>query len=234
MTETSPKVRARVGVLIPSSNTVMERDLRRGIDDLADLYAARMHLVETTADAEAAMLDTYLPQALVDIASIYPRVTVFGCTSAGALRGTTYDRQLCAEIAETTGGTAISTIASVSRAVAASGRTRLAVLTPYVDELNAKIRSSLESDGLEVIDMSGFGIVNNFRLAEPTPEEIADRAVDLVSRSKPEQLFISCTNFRALEAAPTIEARTGVPVLTSNMAVVAAVRDSLTPATVAP
>ncbi len=48
----------RVGLLIPSSNTVMERDLRSSLADVADLYAARMQLVETTEGAEAAMLDS--------------------------------------------------------------------------------------------------------------------------------------------------------------------------------
>ncbi len=217
----------RVGLLIPSSNTVMERDLRRSLADVAELYSARMHLVETTADAEAAMLDTYLPQAIEDIASLRPTVTIFGCTSAGALRGPEYERELCVRIADCTQSRAVSTISSVSAAICKTGRHRVAVLTPYVDELNAKIRSSLGSDGLEILDIEGFGIADCFRLAEPTPREIADRAVKLVERARPEVLFLSCTNFRALEAVDAIESVTGIPVVTSNGAVASAVREVL-------
>ncbi|MGA5133639.1 maleate cis-trans isomerase family protein [Streptomyces olivoreticuli] len=220
----------RVGLLIPSSNTVMERDLRSSLEDVADLYSARMHLVETTEGAEAAMLDTYLPQTIEDIASLRPAVTVFGCTSAGALRGPDYDRDLCARIADRTRSRAVSTIASVSAAISGTGRHRVAVLTPYVDELNVKIRSSLISGGLEILAIEGFGIEDSFRLAEPTPREIADRALTLIGRVRPEALFISCTNFRALEAVDEIESAAGIPVVTSNSAVAAAVREALSEA----
>ncbi len=108
-----------------------------------------------------------------------------------------------------------------------AGSERVAVLTPYVDELNVKIRESLASTGIEVIDIEGFGIDDNFGLAEPMPQEIADRAIKLVDRCEPDPLFISCTNFRALEAVARIEATTGIPVVTSNRAVAAAVRKTL-------
>lgn len=220
-------VRARVGVLVPSSNTVMEQDLIRGLGDVADVYAARMYLVETTEAAESEMLDRYFPQALRDLASLRPDVTVFGCTSAGALRGPSYDAQLCAQIEEATAGAAVSTIGSVSGTIAATGRSRIAVLTPYVDDLNAKIRSSLEAGHLEVVAIDGFGIDDNFELATPTPDVIAERAIALVRRSRPDLLFISCTNFRALEAREAIEEAAGVPVVTSNSAVIENVRRRL-------
>jgi maleate isomerase len=225
--------RARIGVLIPSSNTVMEQDLIRGLLDVADVYAARMYLVETTEAAESEMLDRYFPQALIDIASVRPDVTVFGCTSAGALRGPDYDAQMCKRIEDATAGEAVSTIASVSRAVTATGRSRISVLTPYVDDLNARIRSSLEASDLQVVAIDGFGIDDNFELATPTPEEITERATALVRRSRPELLFISCTNFRAREARKAIEESTGVPVVTSNSAVMEAVRRRLGVVTVA-
>ncbi|MFK0292581.1 hypothetical protein ACIQU6_19170 [Streptomyces sp. NPDC090442] len=227
-TQTPPRPSLpRVGLLIPSSNTVMERDLRHGLAGIAEVHCARMHLVETTEDAEAAMLDTYLPQAIEDIASVRPAVTVFGCTSAGALRGPDYDRDLCARIAERTRGVAVSTIASVSAALSATGRHRVAVLTPYVDELNTKIRASLSGGGLEILGIEGFGVRDCFDLAGPAPREIADRARKLVERTRAEVLFVSCTNFRALEAVDEIASTSGVPVVTSNGAVTTAVRRAL-------
>ena len=218
---------ARVGLLVPSSNTIMEQDLIRGLQDVANVHAARMYLVEATEEAEAAMLDVYLPQAVTDLASLKPQVTVFGCTSAGALRGQDGDRNLCAEIEKQTGGESVSTIASVSSAISATGSSRIAVLTPYVDALNAKIRSSLEESDLEVLEVEGFGIDNNFELATPTPIEIVERAVALIQRTAPELLFISCTNFRALAAKTAIEETAQIPVVTSNSAVIAAVRQRL-------
>lgn len=227
MTELNPNTDpARVGLLVPSANIVMERDLQRGLRDIASVHTARMFNVETTAEAEGAMLDEHLPRAISYIASLKPRAVVFGCTSAGALRGLSYDQEIRQRIHEETGAEAISTIAAATGAVAAIGARRLAILTPYIDELNVKIRESFEAVS-DVVGIEGFGIDNSFGLAEPTPTEIASCATDLIKRTSPDLLFISCTDFRGLEAAPVVENATGVPVVTSNSAVIAAVRESL-------
>jgi maleate isomerase len=218
---------ARVGLLVPSANIVMERDLQRGLRDVASVHTARMYNVETTAEAESRMLDEYLPRAITDIASLRPHAVVFGCTSAGALRGPAYDQELRRRIEDETGARTVSTIAAATYAVAATGLRRIAILTPYNDELNVKIKASFEEAGSEVVEIQGFGIEDSFALAEPTPDQIASRAIQLVERSKPDLLFISCTDFRALEAAPAVEAATGVPVMTSNLAVLQAVKAAL-------
>jgi acyl-CoA synthetase (AMP-forming)/AMP-acid ligase II len=90
---------ARVGLIVPSSNTVMEADLYRRLPADATLLTARMYLVETTPAGEAAMLDDHLPGAVRDLATARPDAVVFGCTSAGALRGNAYEAELVRRIA---------------------------------------------------------------------------------------------------------------------------------------
>ena len=147
----------RVGLLVPSSNTIMEQDIIRGVGRHASVHTARMHMTEATRAAENAMLDQYLPQAIADIASARPHITIFGCTSASALRGDEYDKELCSLISEQTGGVTISTIAAVNDAIAASAASRVAILTPYGEELNLKIRESIAATGVEVIAIEEIG-----------------------------------------------------------------------------
>ena len=217
----------RVGLLVPSSNTIMEQDIIRGVGRHASVHTARMHMTEATRAAENAMLDRYLPQAIADIASVRPDITIFGCTSASALRGEEYDKELCSLISAQTGGVTISTIAAVNDAIKASGASRVAILTPYGEELNVKIRDSIAAAGVEVIAIEGMGITENFECSVPAPEEITERAAALVNRSNAGLLLISCTNFRALESASSIEEATGVPVITSNSAVLRAVNEAI-------
>ena len=94
---------ARVGLIVPSSNTVIEVDFYRRLPPTATLHTARMYLEQTTPEGESAMLDEYLPTAINDLRSARPDVMVFGCTSAGALRGNDYEAQLIARIAQETG-----------------------------------------------------------------------------------------------------------------------------------
>jgi maleate isomerase len=215
---------ARVGLIVPSSNTVMEADLYRRLPGDATLHSARMYMVETTPEGESAMLDDHLPAAVRDLATVRPDAVVFGCTSAGALRGNDYEAELVRRIAEETGAEAISVAASVREAVRRRDAKRVGVITPYVDSLNEKIQESLEADGIEVAAIHGLGIDENFEIAAVEPAAIVgfasrcfggERDIDL--------LFASCTNFRALDACAAIQRELGVPAITSNLAALEAV-----------
>jgi maleate isomerase len=217
---------ARLGLMIPSSNTMMEVDFTRDLPPGVALHTARMFMEDTTPAGEARMLDEFALPAARDLGTARPDVVVFGCTSAGALRGNEYDAELCEQISELTGAPTVSTIGAVRAAIEASGAASIGVITPYVDELNEKIKASIEADGTQVAGISGLGITDNFEIAEVEPDEIVAFAVEalghLAAGESIDLAFASCTNFAAMAARPAIEQRLGVPVITSNQAVLAA------------
>ncbi len=208
----------RVGLLVPSSNTVAEVDFYRRLPAAATLHTARMYLEQASPEAEAVMLDQHLPTALSDIATTRPDVVVFACTSAGALRGNAYEGELISMIGERTGARVVSVLAAVRRAILSRHARRIGVLTPYVESLNDKIRASLEADGLEVVAIHGMGITDNLEIGRVEPERIAQFALDCFGQREIDLLFASCTNLRAFEPRERIERALGVPVVTSNHA----------------
>ena len=218
----APQAQARVGLLVPSSNTVMEVDFARGLPGGVALHAARMYLEETTPAGESKMLDEFTIGPARDLGTAHPDVVVFGCTSAGALRGNDYDAELCDRIAQVAGAPVISTIRSVRDALAASGARRIGVITPYVDELNERIKASIEADGLDVARIAGLGITENFAIAGVCRDHIVDFASSVLGGAGIDLVFASCTNFPALDAMEFIHDRLGVPVETSNHAVLMA------------
>jgi maleate isomerase len=211
-------MKARVGLIVPSSNTVAEVDFYRHLPAGATLHTARMFLDEVTPEDELVMLDEHLPGALRDLATVRPDVVVFACTSAGTLRGNAWEEQLIARIAERTGARSVSVAAAVRRAIGVRGGKRLGVLTPYTQPLNDKIRASLKEDGLDVAVTHGLGICANLEIGAVEPERIAEVARARFAGADIELLFVSCTNFRALEARERIEQELGLPVVTSNQA----------------
>ncbi len=223
----------RVGLIVPSSNSVIEVDFYRRLPTDATLHTARMYLEETTPEGESAMLDDHLPVAINDLRSARPDVMVFGCTSAGALRGNAYEAELITRISDETHAPTFSVAASVRRVIREAGGHRVGVITPYVDSLNDKIRQSLEDDGIEVAGIHGLGITENFAIAEVEPSRIAQFASECFADSDIDLLFASCTNFRAIDAREEIQATLGVPVVTSNHAALVCVLDQIgAPATV--
>jgi maleate isomerase len=212
----------RIGLMIPSSNTMMEVDFARGLPADTTLHTARMFMAETTAEAEYRMLDEFALPAAKDLGTARPDVVVFGCTSGGALRGNHYDAELCARIGEVSGAPTVSTIRSVRRAISNSGAATVGIITPYIDELNEKIKLSVEADGVAVVKIAGLGMTENFEIARVPHDAIVDFAVESLGGLSIDLVFASCTNFGAVEAIPAISERLGLPVISSNQAVLAA------------
>ena len=127
----------RVGLIVPSTNTVMEPDLYRNLPSGTTVHTSRMLLEgSVTIEAEELMLDVYLPECARQIGTLQPDVVVFGCTSAGALRGPAYEQELAGEISKATGAPTITIMGAVVDELQRLGVKSVAVLTPYSEEIN--------------------------------------------------------------------------------------------------
>lgn len=214
----------RIGLLVPSSNTVFENDFHAALPrPRFSVHAARMHLEETTPAAERAMIEHHAPAAADQLRALQPDAVVFGCTSAGSLGGMKHDRQVCTALGERAGAPCLGVLSAVVEAIARRGWRSVVLVTPYAEALTATIAASLTETGLEVVASGGLGITNNVALADPEPDEIVAFAKSIVGGHRPDGLFISCTNFHALAAKPALEAVLGLPVVTSNSAAIEAV-----------
>jgi maleate isomerase len=99
----------------------------------------------------------------------------------------------------------------------------VALITPYNEDLTSSVAKALTAPGREVVVSAGMGITVNVELCDPTPDDIVKFAKDKLKGQSFDTLFVSCTNFRALEAKKALEAEFGVTVITSNSAVVDAI-----------
>ncbi len=218
----------RVGLLVPSSNNTMEMDFHRELPDDLEIATARMFLPETTKEAEIEMIDRWLEPASRDLATVKPAVTVFGCTSGGSLFGRNYDEGIRRKIGEETGSEAVSILSALSEEFALLGVKKLAVVTPYVQVLTDAVQGSLTEDGFEVLAIGGMGITDNLEIGRQSAEAIAAFTKETIGPALLEQadcLFVSCTNLPAVRALPKLQtAFPGLPVMTSNLAVINAIR----------
>ena len=205
--------RAKLGLILPSWNTVMELESQRMAPPGVSIHSAR---IPHTADTEANLLwmGDQVPAAAQLLAHARVDAVCYGCTAGGFLKGPAYDAALAAEVTKTTGIPATVTSAAVVDALRHLGVRRVSVASPYEAWLNAKLQDYLKASGFDVVAIAGFGTQEHGRC---TPEETFRLALG-VDRPDAEGIFISCTNFRTLEIIEGLERERGKPVVSSNTA----------------
>ncbi|MET0443483.1 MAG: hypothetical protein ABW151_02795 [Pseudorhodoplanes sp.] len=219
-----PNRRKRIALLVPSSNTIMENDLHSALPKQQfTVHTDRMYLIETTREAEIRMIEDFAEAAAKDLGTVNPDLLVFGCTSAGSLFGLEYDAQTCRSLGELAGCPALGVINAASEALERVDAKRIAVITPYIEDLTQSIAAALKTGEREIVAAHGMGISVNVELADPTPAEIVRFAKEKLAGVSFDTLFVSCTNFRSFEARKDLEALFGVNVITSNSAVIDAI-----------
>jgi len=210
---------SRIGLIVPSSNTVMEVDFYRNLPNNITLHTDRIYIVNTAIDQQKKMLDNYLMDAVRDIATVNPDVVVFGCTSGGTKGGQGDELKIESRIKSVIQKPVIMVITAVKETLRKNGFKRISLLTPYTDDLTDKVKKSLENDGFTINQSWGAGIVSNLETGLIKPKDIINLALSKFSKKNVgDCLFISCTNLRAMEAIDEISKNLNVPVVTSNKA----------------
>lgn len=208
--------RARLGLLVPSSNTTNEPEFQRVLPDGVSLHTSRLPLEDVTADDLTAMSETaarageLLGHADVD-------VVAYGCTTGSLVKGHDNAETLEAEIAAAADAPAVATALSVERALDALGAESVVVVTPYIEELNELERSYLEAGGFDVRSITGHDVEQNTEIGRLWPQ-VAYRQVASAVDGATDAVFVSCTNYRTFEIIARLEADLAVPVVTSNQA----------------
>jgi maleate isomerase len=216
----------RIGLIVPSSNTVMEPDFHRQLGAAAIVSTTRIFLEDVTRQAEIRMLEEDLPQAVERIRTTSPHVVVFGCTSAGALGTLAHDRTIAERIARESGADAITVLDAVLRRLQAIRPAKLAVFTPYVEDLTNSIVRCLSEAGFCLVKAAGMGLIANLEIGQVAPAEIVQFVESQIAGFDADCVFLSCTNWRAIEAIPVLQSQLRIPIISSNQAAIDIVSQS--------
>lgn len=215
---------ARIGLIVPSSNTVMEPDFHRCFLDDAVVSTTRMFLEQVTREAELRMLADDLPRAAELIRTTAPDAVVFGCTSAGSLDGLAHDARIGQAIEQATGAKTVTVLSSVMAELRRLRPKKIAVFTPYVEDLTNSVARCVSDGGYSVVKAVGMGLRENMQIGKVTPNEIVSFVESHLAITDADCLFLSCTNWRALEVIEPLRSKLGMPVVSSNQAAIAAIQ----------
>lgn len=220
----------KLGLIVPSLNSVMEFEMQRMAGGTASIHTMRVSAHTTAAGAAVGTrenllwMDDEAPRAAKLLAHAKVDVVCFGCTAGGVVKGGGAAQAIIDAIQTATGVPATVTSTASCDALRALGLTRVSVASPYEQWQNDYLRGFLEASGIEVRAIDGFGADDTtgvaagpHNAASVTPQQVASlaRAVD---RPEAQAVFISCTNFHTLDSIEPLEHELGKPVITATSA----------------
>jgi maleate isomerase len=212
--ETSIGNRTLLGVLTPSSNTVLEPLTCAMLRDLPDVSAhfGRFRVREISLREEA--LGQFEEAPILEAAGLLADARVasiiWSGTNAGWM-GFAADENLCREITDATGIPAGSSVLALNEIFILTGIKRFALVTPYLDEIQQRILDNYAQVGFECIAERHLRDPGDFSFSEVSEATIA-QMIREVATERPQAITVFCTNLRGVGVVEALEAETGIPI----------------------
>jgi maleate isomerase len=210
----TPLTQARIGMIIPSVNSMAEPQFNRYAPPGLSVHVARARVAGPWKRPLAAMADEIATSARL-LADVAPDLIVFHCTDTSMTQGPQGEGRILDIVRDATGIEAVATSRLVLEALQALGLRRLVLLSPY--KSNQAVIDYLQATGFMVVHDLALGL-ESLEFAEVSPAQWLDLARKH-DRPDADGIFLSCTNTRQIQAIADIERALGKPVVNSNQAV---------------
>lgn len=210
--------RAAIGVIALATDATIEWEWRRLLTlDGVGFFVSRIMNAPTVTPENLKGMEKDLEDSTALILPGFDLdVVAYGCTSASMLIGeevvARHIRSVRADVQCT------MPIAAAKAAIKALGLRRIALLTPYIEEINQAMRNHFEAADIPVPVMGSFNNINDIQVSRIRPDSIREAALELGRESGVDGVFISCTNLRAAALVEPLEQELGKPVTSSNHA----------------
>jgi len=209
--------RGRIGLMLPSNNTVMQQEFSRAVPEGVSVQSARLGPIRTTAAEELIKMSDHAERAAEELACCDVDVIVYGCTSGSFVKGPEFEEKLTKRIYKVSKIPSFTTSKAMVEALRAVNAKKITVASPYPQHLEVAEKQFLEKHGFEVLNMEGLGIVKSTDIGRLPPHKSYELGKKVDSPDA-DTLFISCTDFRTFEIIPPLEKDIGKPVISSNQA----------------
>lgn len=207
----------RIGMIVPSSNTSFEPEIARlGLSpDEVSIHMSRVRVVSISLKHQALSQFNIEPMCGAGMLLSDARLdAVVWAGTSGSWLGVEYDKALVGALTKACGIVATTSTLAIIESCRFMGISKIALVTPYVDEVVDKIIDTYATQGIEVISERHLGLERNRDFGLVTPDEIKKLALDC-QHSQAEGLVIACTNLKATGLIYDLGIQLGIPVLDS-------------------
>jgi maleate isomerase len=207
----------RLGVLIPSSNTVVEPETAKLLpkDGSITMHVSRLRVVSIASDDGS--LSQFSADKVVAAAELLADAeveTILWNGTAASWLGFGWDEEIISKIEVKTGVRATTSILAINRELERLSARRVGLVTPYVESVERRIIANYRAIGIEVGRSVRRDLTSNTAFGRIGPLDVADMARPAAVPSI-DAILILCTNLAGASIAPALSRELSVPVLDS-------------------
>jgi len=204
----------RIGVLLPSSNSVQEADFWRALPQGFTLHVTRMGLSTVEADSTLRIVQEIESESK-KLADADVDVIVFAATAPSSRNGIGYDRELIKRIDAASGKPATTASTALIEALRTLGARSIVLAAPWSEAINRTAAAFIEANGFKVLAQEALGLVRNLEIGLLDPQSGYDLGRRL-DRPDADAVMLACGNWSTFAAIEPLERDLGKPVLTTN------------------
>lgn len=208
--------RKKIGLIYPSAGWVMEQEMNEMTPDGVSIHTTRVPLGNTDVEGLNRLL-LKTQEAAQLLSDIPVDVILLGCTSASFINGLAYEKNMTKEMEKLTGIPFTTTSTSVINAINAMGVKKVAVATPYIDEVTQLALSYLKENGIEVCNARGMGLLLDRDIDAVKLDDVYEFAKN-TDCEEAEALVVLCTGPRTIPTIERLERNLQKPVITAIQA----------------
>lgn len=206
--------RGRIGLITPAPGSATEAEFNRYRPEGVAVLTTRIPLLEISAEGLIKMT-SYAEAAASVLTGADVDLIVFSCTAGSLLKGPGYDQEIVRKLQLLTGVKVTTTSTGVLEALNALKVKKVAIATPYADEINQAEKKFLEGSGFSVTSIIGPLLSDPKKVPQIAPADMY-RLAKQANTEDADAVFISCTGLHVLEIIELLEKDLGKPVITSN------------------
>ncbi|CAH1649733.1 Maleate isomerase [Hyphomicrobiales bacterium] len=214
----------RVGLIVPSSNTTMETEIPRLLNELGkDLFTfhssrARLHTVDV--ESLSRMVDDG-ERCAAEVGDADVDVVAYACLVALMSRGADAHRDIEAKLCDVIRRsikkdvTTVSSAGALVRTMKALGWKKVGVVAPYMPPLTKMVIDYIEADGFTVVDSVSLSVANNLEVGRLDPSRLPEHAAKLNLKDADGLILSACVQMPSLPSVQKVQDQIGLPVITA-------------------
>ncbi len=209
---------ARVGLIIPSSNRMVEQELVPAFPPGICVHVTRLRMTGANHLAFGELLPR-IEEATSALADARCNAVAFHCTANAMQGGKAGEEQILTALMRAGAACGTTTITAIQRAFGALGAKRIALITPYDTATTAHEAAFLRACGYDIVFAEGLALAGSDAYCATPSSFWRERAIG-AARADADAYLISCANISVFDVIDELEERLGRPVVTSNQAVI--------------